>query len=113
MKRTLLLFLLLFVIKAGFAQNSFNDRLSIKRTAASESVELRVFPNPTTVSFSLNDNDSVQDIHVYNLVGREMKSFTYEKNQKYSVEDLPKGIYLVQMRGKDEKIIATQRLSKR
>ncbi|NUO00762.1 MAG: T9SS type A sorting domain-containing protein, partial [Saprospiraceae bacterium] len=90
-----------------------SDRLSIKRTGGSESVELRVFPNPATMYFSLSDNESVQGIHVYNLVGREMKNFIYEKNQKYSVEDLPKGIYLVQLRGKDEKILATQRLSKR
>ncbi len=113
MKHALLSFLFLFLVQIGFSQSSFSDRLSIKRTGGTESVELRVFPNPATVYFSLNDNESVHSIQVYNLVGREMKHFTYEKNQKYSVEDLPKGIYLIQMRGKDEKIIATQRLSKR
>ena len=112
MKQALLSFSLLLFLQIGFSQSSFSDRLSIKR-AGTESVELRVFPNPATMYFSLNDNESVQKIHVYNLVGREMKNFLYEKNQKYSLEDLPKGIYLVQMRGKDEKIIATQRLSKR
>ena len=113
MKQALLSFVLLFFIHIGFSQSSFSDRLSIKRSGGTESVELRVFPNPATIYFSLNDNESVEKIQVYNLIGREMKSFFYEKNQKYSVEDLPKGIYLVQMRGKDEKILATQRLSKR
>ena len=113
MKQALLSFSLLLFIQIGFSQSSFSDRLSIKRTGGTESVELRVFPNPATVYFSLSDNETVQKIHVYNLVGREMKSFSYEKNEKYSVEDLPKGLYLIQMRGKDEKIIATQRLSKR
>lgn len=113
MKQALLTFSLLLFIQIGFSQSSFSDRLSIKRTGGTESVELRVFPNPATIYFSLSDNESVQEIHVYNLVGKEMKNFLYEKNQKYSVEDLPKGVYLIQMRGKDEKIIVTQRLSKR
>jgi len=114
MKQALLSFSLLLLFQIGFSQSSFSDRLSIKRTASTETiVDLRVFPNPATVYFSLNDNDSVQKIVVYNLVGKEMKNFQYEKDQKYSVEDLSKGIYLVQIRGKDDKIIATQRLSKR
>jgi len=113
MKQALLTFSLLFFIQIGFSQSSFSDRLSIRRVGGTESVELRVFPNPATVYFSLSDNESVQKIHVYNLVGKEMKNFFYEKGQKYSVEELPKGLYLIQMRGKDEKVIATQRLSKR
>lgn len=78
-----------------------------------ENTSLQVFPNPAVDYITISSSQSVQHITVYNLLGRKMKSFTYIEGDRYFIGDLPKGMYLVQMTGKDARLISTQRLSKR
>ena len=114
MKQTLLfLFLCLFSLTVAYSQSSFSDRLTIRPSGEPEKVELRVFPNPATDYISITDNDVVSKITIYNLVGKEMKTFEALDQERYYVGDLPRGMYLVQMRRQDDKIITTQRVNKR
>ncbi len=77
-------------------------------------MKISVYPNPVTNFISINKADNVNAISVFNLVGRKLKTFRdIEKDQRYDVSDLPNGMYLVQILDSANKIITTQRVSKR
>lgn len=96
--------LLLFFVLAGLqlkAQGSIRP-------------ELAVYPNPATDYIAVNDNnDQVSRILVFNLVGRQVKTFQYVKGERYEVLDLPKGLYLVQLIDRNNKVLTTQKVDKR
>lgn len=75
--------------------------------------DLKVYPNPAVDYISLTEAQGVSEITVFNLVGRAMKRFQldYAKQQFY-VGDLPKGMYLVQIKGSNDNVLTTQRLHK-
>lgn len=108
MKQILLVALLVFAAHFAFGQ-SFNDRLALK-PAPSEKVNLQVFPNPATTHISLNDNEVVTEISVYNLVGKKIRAFFYTKGEQYFVGDLPRGMYLVQLTDRGSRVVTTQRV---
>ena len=112
MKKTVLA---LFFIAFGFAaqaQLAYSGD-SGRNQRNPEVSTLQVFPNPTVDYFNISSNQPIQYITVFNMLGRQMKFFTYTEGERYFVGDLPKGMYLVQMTGKDARLISTQRLSKR
>lgn len=106
------LLLLIFIILGTTAYSQSSERLSYKKSKT-DKVTLRVFPNPVTTFIGISDNDAVKNVRVFNLVGRQMKAFTFVKGKKYYVGDLPKGMYLVQLLDNDNQILTTQRVSKR
>ena len=101
MKRTLLVFACLLAVIALRAQNASRPELS-------------VFPNPTTENISVQDNaDAVGQIVVFNLLGKKIKSFEASKGEHYYVGDLTKGVYLVQLVGRNKQVVKTQKIEKR
>lgn len=74
--------------------------------------DVRVFPNPTTNYFELTDTRGFDRLVVYNVLGRTVRSFQAMSGQRYSLEGLPDGLYLVTMQSRN-KIVKTVRLSKR
>lgn len=79
-----------------------------------EKSRVKIYPNPAVNFIGLNEVAGVSSIIIYNLVGRKMKNFNAQKEgEKYNVSDLPKGMYLVQFKGKDGKVLTTQRMSKK
>ncbi len=76
--------------------------------------DLSIYPNPTAEFISVRDNnDVVGYLAVYNIVGRKLKEFEYLKGDQYSLLDLPKGMYLVQIQDRNRQIITTQKIDKR
>lgn len=76
--------------------------------------DLSVFPNPTSDFISVQDkNDVVGFVSVFNLVGKKVKEFEFVKGEQYSVADLPKGMYLVQILDRAKHTLTTQKLEKR
>lgn len=113
MKHALLfLFLFAFSLTVAYSQTSFSERLSV-RTLSKEKIDLQVFPNPATDYIGITRNDVVSTLMIYNLVGRQMKSFEAVDGDKYYVGDLPRGMYLIQLLDSDNQIITTQRVNKR
>ena len=110
MKKNLLLILLsFFLTSAAFAQSSSGTpaaQLTSKKT-------ISVFPNPAVNFIGLSETEDVKQLIVFNVVGRKMKSFMVSEGEKYNIAELPKGMYLVQILDYNNKIITTQRLSKR
>lgn len=77
-------------------------------------VKISIYPNPATNFISINKDENVRDIAIFNLVGRKLKTFEgVEKDEHYDVSDLPNGMYLVQVIDTNKKIVTTQRISKR
>lgn len=114
MKKTLLGILFCMFGLALQAQFAYTGNAGDQRAGrVAEVTTIQVFPNPATEYFNVSSNQQVERITVYNLLGREMKSFIFTDGDRYFVGDLPKGMYLVQMTGKDNRLISTQRLSKR
>jgi len=91
---------------------------NIEITGATSAVEmprkpLRVYPNPSGNYLTVSDTDGVARIVVYNMVGREVKSFQVEDNSTYDIGNLSDGIYLVGLFDKKGNVIKTLRVSKR
>jgi hypothetical protein len=113
MKHTLPLFIFLFLTLAVNAQTSFSERLSYNIPNQSEKVDLQVFPNPAVDYISVDNEKEVKRIVIFNLVGRRVRTFNHvSAEQKHNVGDLPRGMYLVQLLGDNDKILKTQRVKK-
>ncbi len=106
------------VTEVGNANNTITGRYLFSPTTSlrdysKSSTGIRVFPNPTVDYFMLSDNSDVVDrIVIYNIIGRQMKSYKALDNFKYTVNDLPEGIYIVRLLNKGGNTIKTIRLNK-
>ena len=110
MKKNLLFILLsFFLTSAAFAQSN-SDKQSAQLISKKN---ISVFPNPAINFIGLSDTEDVKQLIVFNVVGRKMKSFMVSEGEKYNIAELPKGMYLVQILDYDNKVITTQRMSKR
>ena len=67
--------------------------------------KITIFPNPASHYISINNGDNVKKVVIYNLVGRQVKSFEAIEGSKYNIMDLNKGMYLVQLLDSNSKII--------
>ncbi len=108
MKHLILLFSFCLLSSFAIGQTSFR---TFGNTSAA--VELQVFPNPAVDYIQVSTNQAVERVAMFNLAGREIKAFTYHAEDKYYVGDLPKGMYLVQLVGAQNRRIATRRISVR
>lgn len=86
---------------------------STSTTDLTKDPEVKVFPNPTTNYISLSNDQDVEQIVIYNVLGRRVRSFTTAQGPNYSVADLPSGIYMLSLMNRQSKIIKTLRLSKK
>jgi hypothetical protein len=74
---------------------------------------IRIYPNPVIDYFMLTDDtDQIDRVVVYNIIGRQVKSYKVVDNFKYTVNDLPEGIYIVRLLNKTGGTIRTIRLNK-
>jgi hypothetical protein len=84
------------------------------RAQSNSKPDLSIYPNPVTEFISVQDkNDVVGFLVVYNLVGKKVKEFEFAKGEQYSVAELPKGMYLVQILDRSRRNLTTQKIEKR
>ncbi|MCZ2102238.1 MAG: T9SS type A sorting domain-containing protein [Chitinophagales bacterium] len=74
--------------------------------------DIKVFPNPTTDYFQININLNIKKVVIYNMFGKEVKSFTSAGNTSYDITDLKYGMYIVKMLDDKGKIIKSVKLQK-
>jgi hypothetical protein len=101
MKQPLLLFFFLLATFALRAQHTPRP-------------ELAVYPNPATEFVSVQDQaDAVGQLNVFNILGKKVKGFEASKGEQYFVGDLPKGVYLIQLVGRNKQVLKSQKIEKR
>ena len=103
MKKNILAFFFSLMCLTAFAQAE----------KKSDFASVSVFPNPTTDYITVTNEEAVKSIAVYNLIGRKMKNFDVTKGDRYEVADLPNGLYLVHLIGRNNKLMTIQRLTKK
>ncbi|MBP7699795.1 MAG: T9SS type A sorting domain-containing protein [Saprospiraceae bacterium] len=78
-----------------------------------EHANIKVFPNPSTDYFALENGDDVKRIAVSNILGRQVKTFNAIDGTRYDISNLSDGIYLVSLFDKNNRTIKTLRLAVR
>ncbi|MBR9920383.1 MAG: T9SS type A sorting domain-containing protein [Bacteroidetes bacterium] len=75
--------------------------------------DIQLFPNPATDFFMLDGDQVVDQIVVYNLLGRPVRYFRAQEGARYDMAGLPDGFYLIGLQNEDAGTLKTVRLSKR
>jgi hypothetical protein len=75
---------------------------------------VKLYPNPARDFIRISNADGVDQLEIYNLIGRKVKTFNnVHEGASFNVSDLPKGVYLVRMLNDDNDVLTTKRISKR
>lgn len=70
-----------------------------------ESNSVNVFPNPFTNSLKIQSNSSIQDVYLYNFVGKQvLQHHTGKKEISLSTQTLPAGVYFYRIISTENKI---------
>ena len=117
--KQLILIALLFIFQISvFAQEKATTFNGADKPAAKEQIEkldLKVFPNPVKdqkVTFQMSENQ-MSEIRLVNILGKEVLKRNFEFGiTKYQLQlnDVPKGIYLVQVKTTTNKAIVKKLL---
>lgn len=109
---TLIVLLMLpgtFLLAQTSARSSWGNEYSRKESR----INIDVFPNPATHFISLSESTGVTKVVLYNMVGGRVREFSeITTDARYSLENLPRGMYLVQIIGTNNLNLAVRRLFK-
>lgn len=94
----------------NFVVGTYNFTEMTTSVSDVERLGLKLYPNPTANYFQLTENDVVDEVVVYNILGKQMQSFS-GNNTNYDISNLPSGMYLVGLLAGNENI-KTLRLRK-
>lgn len=72
--------------------------------------DIKIYPNPTAQYISITDATDIDQLIIYNIVGRPVKTFKANYENQYNVGNLPIGMYLVRLVNKNERTLKTIRL---
>ena len=75
--------------------------------------DITIYPNPVGNYFRLDNPIGLKEVKVFNMVGKEVASHHIRPDNKYNVESLRKGLYLIQLIGKNKDVVLTKRISKK
>ncbi len=93
------------------AQLQFSPEKSIElRSSKGQTPKLSIYPNPTSDFFAVKSDAGISKIVVYNWIGKQLESYAHYKDRLYNVEDFDKGIYIVRLFDKENKLIKVLRL---
>jgi hypothetical protein len=77
-----------------------------------KAIDIKISPNPTTDYFSLQNDNAVSKLAIYNIVGKEVEIFKHATGNLYNVADYPNGIYVIKMLDSRGRSIKSLRLKK-
>ncbi|MEP1489806.1 MAG: T9SS type A sorting domain-containing protein [Algibacter sp.] len=69
--------------------------LSIEDVDA-QAIKITTYPNPATNSFQIGSNKSIENVKLYNITGRLLK--TFNERVHYDISDLAAGIYIANIK---------------
>ena len=73
---------------------------------------IKLYPNPSMEYFQISENDTVDKVVIYNIIGRQLRIFKATDGNKYMINDLPDGMYIVRLMSSNGATVKTLRLSK-
>ncbi len=65
--------------------------------------QISIYPNPCSSYFNVNENVNFEYIVVYDILGNEIKRFTKNSSNTYSIFEFNSGIYLLEFKTKNQK----------
>ena len=74
--------------------------------------EIKVFPNPAIDYIQISNVISVKKIVVFDIIGKEIKSFIHYNNAQHDVSELKSGMYILKMLNEKNKVIRTLKFNK-
>jgi hypothetical protein len=74
--------------------------------------DIKVFPNPATDYFQINNALAVKKVVVYNMFGKEVKVLFNHNNTQHDVTDLKSGMYIIKMLDDRNKVVKSVKLQK-
>ena len=69
----------------------------------SENNELQIYPNPAKNIIHIKNNSEIEKITIFDYLGKEILIKT-QNNNEINVENLSKGIYLIEIHSENEKV---------
>ena len=89
-------------ISESSVYNRFQIRFDVETLSTEEflnQTELSLYPNPVQnqLSFALNNSEQVNDIQIYNQLGKLVKSFNKPEKLNFDVSQLQSGVYFIQL----------------
>ncbi len=81
-------------------------------TIAEAFSDLRLYPNPSAISFTLSQDAPVDEVRLYNSLGKLVRSYVARPGAEYPIHDLPDGMYMVSLVNGEAGISKTLRLNK-
>ena len=89
------------IVEVGNETNTITGKYNFSTTTRTKEQKdynaLRIYPNPTIEFFQITDNDVVDKVVIYNIIGRQMRSFKVAEDMKYNVSDMPDGLYIIRL----------------
>lgn len=74
--------------------------------------KLSVYPNPTQDFFQIRNDEQVNKIAIYNIVGKALLTENHITGNAYNISDFQKGVYLVRTFDEYDNVIKVFRLNK-
>lgn len=62
--------------------------------------DLKLYPNPVSTSFHIQTNSKIENVILYDVFGKKIKTFTTQKS--YNISNLKEGIYLLKVASEDQ-----------
>ena len=74
--------------------------------------DLKVFPNPTTDYIQISNSTNIKKVVIYNMFGKEVKSYFHYANALHDVSEIKAGMYIVKMLDEKNKVVKSVKLNK-
>ncbi len=73
----------------------------------------KVYPNPSAGLFTIEGDETIEEVVIYNTAGQLLKRFQYGNTAEwYDIAELPKGTYMLHLIGQDNETLSSKLISK-
>jgi Secretion system C-terminal sorting domain len=104
------------VFEVGNETNTVTGKFSFSTITKIKDVKtdnnISIYPNPAIDYFMISDNPTIDKVVIYNIIGRQMRSFKAVEGTKYYINDFPEGIYIIRLLNANGGTLKTTRFSK-
>ena len=73
--------------------------------------DIMIYPNPAFEYFHIDSEKEIKKIDMFNLIGRKVRTLYNNGSNVYDISDMRKGIYLLRIFDKDNRVLKVARLS--